>query len=214
MAAPKRFIAIAGNIGSGKTTLTQLLADRYGWEPHFEVVTENPYLADFYSDMQRWSLQLQVFFLSKRFQAHQEIVRSDSSAIQDRSIYEDAHIFARALYESGKMERRDYENYFDLYKTMTEFLSPPDLVVYVRRSVPCLRERIKERGRHYEENIPTEYLQQLNDCYDEWIASYRIGKVLTVDADPLDLKYRPDDFDYVCRKMESSLEQPELFFRC
>lgn len=210
----KRFIAIAGNIGSGKTTLTQKLAEHYRWTPHYEVVAENPYLADFYTDMQRWSLQLQVFFLSKRFQAHQAIVSSDSSAIQDRSIYEDAHIFARALYEGGQMHSRDYENYLDLYRTMTPFLTPPDLVVYVKRSVPCLKERIKERGRDYEKNIPEDYLHLLNRCYDEWIAGYKIGKVLTVQADDLDIKNKLIDFNYVCGKIESTLEQPELFNVC
>ena len=210
----KRFIVIAGNIGSGKTTLTELLANRYEWEPHYEVVTENPYLADFYADMQRWSLQLQVYFLSKRFQAHQTILNSTSSAIQDRSIYEDAHIFARALYESKKMDERDYQNYFELYSTMTGFLMPPDLVIYVRRSVPCLKERIKLRGRDYERSIPEEYLHQLNRCYDDWIEGYKIGKVLTVEADELDIKYDRTHFDYVCKSMENSLEQPELFTRC
>lgn len=210
----KRFIAIAGNIGSGKTTLTQLLAEHYTWEPHFEVVTENPYLADFYSDMPRWSLQLQVFFLSKRFQAHQTILKSPSSAIQDRSIYEDAHIFARALHESGKMETRDFENYLELYNTMTTFLVPPDLVVYVRRSVDCLKSRIRERGREYERNIPEEYLHQLNRCYDDWIGGYKIGKVLTVHADNLDLKWNRKDFEYVCQSIENSLEQPDLFSSC
>lgn len=210
----KRFIAIAGNIGSGKTTLTQLLAEHYTWEPHFEVVTENPYLADFYADMPRWSLQLQVFFLSKRFQAHQTILKSPSSAIQDRSIYEDAHIFARALHEAGRMDTRDFENYLELYNTMTTFLVPPDLVVYVRRSVDCLKSRIRERGREYERNIPEEYLHQLNRCYDEWIASYKIGKVLTVHADNLDLKWNRRDFDYVCQSIENSLEQPDLFTSC
>jgi len=208
----KRFIAIAGNIGSGKTTLTELLAKRYQWEPHYEVVTENPYLADFYADMPRWSMQLQVFFLSKRFQAHQAILKSHSSAIQDRSIYEDAHIFARALYDSGKMERRDYLNYLELYNTMTQFLVPPDLVIYVRRSVSCLKERIMERGRDYEKDIPIAYLQQLTECYDDWIAGYDLGKVLTIHADTLDLKHTPKDFEYLCQKIESSLEQPELTF--
>jgi hypothetical protein len=214
MSNSKRFIVIAGNIGSGKTTLTQLLAERYRWEPHFEVVAENPYLADFYENMPRWSLQLQVFFLSKRFQAHQKIVYGPSSAIQDRSIYEDAHIFARALYESGKMEKRDYENYYELYSTMTQLLPPPDLVVYMRRSVPCLQERIAQRGRDYEKNIPDSYLDQLNVCYDEWIEKYQIGKVLTVQADNLDLKNKKEDFDYVCSRLEQSLEQPDLFSTC
>ena len=210
----KRFIVVAGNIGSGKTTLTELLANKYDWAPHYEVVTENPYLADFYADMQRWSLPLQVFFLSKRFQAHQLIVRSNASAIQDRSIYEDAHIFARALFESGKMTKRAYENYFELYSTMTQFLVPPDIVVYIRRSVECIKARIQERGRDYERDIPDAYLHQLNRCYDEWIGGYKLGKVLTVNADNLDLKWNQDDFNYVCRSIETSLEQPELFFKC
>jgi deoxyadenosine/deoxycytidine kinase len=210
----KRFIVVAGNIGSGKTTLTNLLAERYAWQPHFEVVKENPYLADFYSDMPRWSLQLQIYFLSKRFQAHQTILKSHSSAIQDRSIYEDAHIFARALREAGRMEERDYANYYELYETMIEFLTPPDLVVYVRRSVDCLKSRIAERGRDYESAIPEEYLHQLNRCYDDWISNYRLGKVLTIEADNLELKYEPRDLDYVCRSIESSLEQPDLFFTC
>lgn len=210
----KRFIAIAGNIGSGKTTLTELLAERYEWQPHFEVVTENPYLSDFYQDMPRWSLQLQVFFLSKRFQAHQVILQSQSSAIQDRSIYEDAHIFARTLREAGKMDERDYQNYFELYSTMAQFLVPPDLIVYIRRSVECLKDRIRERGRDYEKNIPESYLRQLNRCYDEWIAGYRHGKVLTVNADNIDIKCNARDFDYVCKSIENSIEQPDLFFTC
>ena len=210
----KRFIAIAGNIGSGKTTLTQLLSQKYQWEPHYEVVAENPYLADFYEDMPRWSLQLQVFFLSKRFQTHQKISGGEGSAIQDRSIYEDAHIFARCLHQSGKMSQRDFDNYFELYSTMAQYLTPPDLVVYVRRGVDCLRSRIKERGREYETNISDEYLLNLNKCYDEWISGYKIGKVLTVHADNLDLKWNQNDFDYVCRSIENSLEQPELFQHC
>ena len=212
--ANKRFIAIAGNIGSGKTTLTELLAKRYSWDPHFEVVNGNPYVADFYGDMKRWSLPLQVFFLSKRFQAHQAILGSNASAIQDRSIYEDAHIFARTLFESGKMDKRDYENYLDLYGTMTQFLVPPDLVVYVRRSVECIQSRIRERGRDYERDIPSDYLHHLNRCYDEWIHGYRIGKVLTVNADNLDLKWNPADFSYVCASIENSLEQQDLFVTC
>jgi len=210
----KRFIAIAGNIGSGKTTLTRMLSDHYSWEPHFEVVSNNPYLSDFYGDMNRWSLQLQVFFLSKRFQAHQTIVKSNISAIQDRSIYEDAHIFARALKEGGQMDERDYENYFELYTTMTQFLNPPDLVVYVKRSVNCLKERIKERGRSFEQNIPKEYLQLLERCYEDWIKEYDLGKVLIVNADTLDFKNSEDDFKYVCSQIESSLTHPTRFTNC
>lgn len=208
----KRFIAIAGNIGSGKTTLTQLLSERYGWKPYFEVVTGNPYLSDFYSDMNRWSLPLQIYFLSKRFEAHQQILSSRASAVQDRSIYEDVHIFARTLVDSGYMDARDYANYRNLYDCMTSFLSPPDIVVYIRRSVECLKERIKERGRDYERSIDENYLHSLNRCYDDWIGGYSLGKVLTIEADNLDLKWKPEDFEYVCQKIESSLEQPELCF--
>lgn len=209
-----KFIAVAGNIGSGKTTLTRMLSNHYSWEPHFEVVASNPYLSDFYSDMNRWSLQLQVFFLSKRFQAHQSIVKSNISSIQDRSIYEDAHIFARALKEGGQMDERDYENYFELYSTMTQFLTPPDLVVYVKRSVPCLKERIRERGRTFEQNIPSDYLKLLERCYEDWIADYKLGKVLVVNADTLDFKNKEEDFSYVCKKIESSLEASERFNHC
>jgi deoxyadenosine/deoxycytidine kinase len=209
-----KFIAIAGNIGSGKTTLTRKLSEHYSWEPHFEVVANNPYLSDFYGDMNRWSLQLQVFFLSKRFQAHQMIVKSNISAIQDRSIYEDAHIFARALKEGGQMDQRDYENYFELYLTMTQFLTPPDLVVYVKRSVPCLKERIKERGRTFEQNIPEDYLQLLERCYEDWIAEYQLGKVLVVNADSLDFKNTPEDFDYICHKIESALKESKRVNLC
>lgn len=208
----KRFIAIAGNIGSGKTTLTELLSKHYHWDPHYEVVADNPYLADFYSDMTRWSLPLQIFFLSKRFQAHQMIVQGSASAIQDRSIYEDAHIFARALKELGTMDSRDYQNYYELYSTMAQFLTPPDLVLYVKRSVPCIKGRIQERGREYECSIPDSYLQLLNDCYDDWIGNYKLGKVLTVHADNLDLKWNMQDFEYVCKSIENCLEQPEFFF--
>jgi hypothetical protein len=210
----KRFIAIAGNIGSGKTTLTRMLSKHYSWEPHFEVVANNPYLSDFYGDMNRWSLQLQVFFLSKRFQAHQVISNSEISAIQDRSIYEDAHIFARALKEGGQMDDRDYENYFELYSTMTQFLTPPDLVVYVKRSVPCLKERIKERGRSFEQNIPTDYLELLERCYEDWIDQYDLGKVLVVQADQLDFKNKEEDFNYVCAQIQSALSAPQRVNLC
>jgi len=209
-----RFIAIAGNIGSGKTTLTKLLADRYHWDPYYESVSDNPYLVDFYADMRRWSLPLQVFFLSKRAQAHKNILKGNASAVQDRSIYEDAHIFARTLFEAGHMDSRDHDNYQALYGTITKALPPPDIVVYVRRSVKCLMQRIVERGREYEKNISEEYLEHLNRCYDEWIGSYNLGKVLRVEADDLDLKWRREDFDYVCNKIEESLEQPELTFVC
>jgi len=210
----KKFIAVAGNIGSGKTTLTRMLSEHYSWEPHFEVVANNPYLSDFYGDMNRWSLQLQVFFLSKRFQAHQTISKSTISAIQDRSIYEDAHIFARALKEGGQMDDRDYENYFELYSTMTQFLTPPDLVVYVKRSVSCLKQRIKERGRTFEQNIPIDYLQLLERCYEDWIGEYELGKVLVVNADSLDFKNNSDDFGYIRAKIEDSIQNTQRVNLC
>lgn len=209
----KRFIVIAGNIGSGKTTLTHLLSERFDWAPHFEAVKENPYLEDFYTDMNRWSLPLQIYFLSKRFQAHQRILEASHSAIQDRSIYEDAHIFARALHDSGIMDKRDYENYQELHRTMIQYLTPPDLVVYLRRSVPSLQERIKERGRDYEKNISEKYLHQLNDCYDSWIDNYKLGKVLMIEGSDLDIKNDPEDLTYVCNQILASIEQPDLFFR-
>ena len=194
--------------------MTRALSEHYRWEPHFEVVANNPYLSDFYGDMNRWSLQLQVFFLSKRFQAHQMIINSGNSAIQDRSIYEDAHIFARALKEGGQMDERDYENYFELYSTMTQFLKPPDLVVYVKRSVSCLKERIRERGRDFEQNIPSDYLMLLERCYEDWIHQYDLGKVLVVNADSLDFKNKPEDFNFICSRIEQSLSQPQRIMAC
>lgn len=204
-----RFIAIAGNIGSGKSTLTSLLADRYQWTPYYESVTDNPYLSDFYADMKRWSLQLQIYFLNKRFQAHENILKDGGLAVQDRSIYEDAHIFARALRDGGQMEERDYENYFHIYQTMINFLKPPDLVVYLRRSVDVIVKRIKQRGRDFEANIPRAYLETLHNCYDDWIENYEYGKVLTVEGDDLDLKHNPEHFEYVYRKIQEALEQPD-----
>lgn len=201
----KKFVAIAGNIGSGKTTLTELLANRYDWDAHFEAVSDNPYLEDFYSDMERWSLQLQVFFLSKRFQTHKHIVKHSRSAIQDRSIYEDRSIFARSLYEQGKMAKRDYENYMELFDVLIEALRPPDLLLYIRRSVKCIQDRILERGRAFEKDIPEAYLQHLHQCYEDWVKGYDFGKVLIIDADDLDAKNRPEDLNYVCGLMEKAL---------
>ena len=211
--ATKRFIAIAGNIGSGKTTLTQMLSEHYRWEPHYEVVAENPYLADFYGDMNRWSLQLQVFFLSQRFQAHQTITRSDSSAIQDRSIYEDAHIFARALFEQGDMDARDYENYNRLYQSMIQFLRPPTLMIFLRRSVPKLMERIHQRGRDYEQSISYDYLTRLNQYYDEWYDQYEAGNALVIQTDELDFLDNEAHFNLLVGKMHDSIAQRDLFYQ-
>jgi deoxyadenosine/deoxycytidine kinase len=211
LANDKIFIAVAGNIGTGKTTLSTLLSKRFGWEAHFESVADNPYLADFYDDMARWSFPLQIFFLNNRFKAHQTISQGMNSAIQDRSIYEDANIFARNLYETGKMEERDYRNYLELYHSMCSFLNPPDLVVYLRKSLPKLKERISLRGRAYEQNIPDTYLQSLNDYYNEWMGNYDLGKKLILDTDHLDFLHNPRDFDYLASTIISALDQRDLF---
>jgi deoxyadenosine/deoxycytidine kinase len=205
------FIAVAGNIGTGKTTLTHLLSRRFGWTPHFEAVTDNPYLADFYRDMSRWSFPLQIFFLNHRFGAHQAITQGTNSAIQDRSIYEDANIFARNLHETGQMEERDFRNYLQLYNTMTSFLQPPDLVLYLRKSLPKLKEQITKRGRDYEKSIPDEYLLSLNRYYDDWMENYSMGKKLIINSDTLDFVENPQDFEQIASKIVSTLDQRDLF---
>ncbi len=211
MGSQKIFIAIAGNIGTGKTTLTNMLSRRFGWEAHFEVVADNPYLSDFYKDMARWSFPLQIFFLNHRFKAHQLVTQGANSAIQDRSIYEDANIFARNLYEQKLMSERDYRNYLDLYESMVAFLNPPDLVLYLRKSLPRLKEQITLRGREYEKNIPDEYLSNLNRYYDDWMSTYDLGKKLIVDSDDLNFLKNPDDFEQICQKIVGALDQRDLF---
>jgi deoxyadenosine/deoxycytidine kinase len=207
----KIFVAVAGNIGTGKTTLTQMLSKRFGWEPHFEAVIDNPYLADFYADMKRWSFPLQIFFLNNRFKAHQSVTQSLNSAIQDRSIYEDANIFARNLYEQGEMEERDYKNYLDLYGVMCTYLNPPDLIIYLRKSLPKLKEQISKRGRDYEKNIPEPYLKSLNHYYDDWMARYDLGKKLIIESDELDFVSNPQHFNAICHKIIQALDQRDLF---
>lgn len=207
----KLFISVAGNIGTGKTTMATLLSKQYGWEPHYEVVVENPYLADFYDNMSRWSFPIQVFFLNTRFKAHQIINQSQNSSIQDRSIYEDANIFARNLYESGHMDKRDYFNYLDLYNEMCKYLTPPDLLIYLRKSLPKLRSNIVKRGRDYETNISDQYLINLNRYYDDWIENYDMGKVLVIDSDECDFLGRTEDFESVGRQIFQMLDQQEMF---
>ncbi|MGE3611245.1 MAG: deoxynucleoside kinase [Bacteriovoracaceae bacterium] len=206
------FVVVAGNIGSGKTTLTKKLSERLGWKPHFESVQDNPYLADFYHDMNRWSFPLQVYFLTHRFNAHKNIENSLASSIQDRSIYEDANIFARGLFEQGKLDQRDFANYTNLYESMIQYLSPPTLMIFLRRSVPKLVERIKLRGRDYEQNIPLEYLTSLNQYYDEWYSNYSLGKSLIVDTDELDFLENEEHFDRLVRRIWDSIDQKDMFF--
>lgn len=197
----KRFVAVSGNIGSGKSTVTTLLSEKLGWTPYYEVVDENPYLADFYGNMSRWSFHVQVFFLSKRFQHHQQIVRAAESIIQDRTIYEDAEIFARNLYLRGQMDERDFRNYSDLFTTMLQFLRPPDLILYLKASVTTLVQRIKMRARDFEQKIPTQYLAQLNERYAEWVEHFSLCPVLTIDADALAL----GELDGLVAEMQSRL---------
>ncbi|MBU2019330.1 MAG: deoxynucleoside kinase [Bacteroidetes bacterium] len=176
-------VAIAGNIGSGKTTLTNLLGKHFKWDTHYEDVEQNPYLNDFYDDMQRWSFNLQIYYLNSRFTQIQEIKENQKNVIQDRTIYEDAFIFAPNLHSMGLMTTRDFENYFSLFNLMDSFVSPPDLLIYLRASVPTLVNHIQERGRDYEESIRLDYLKRLNERYEAWISTYDKGKLLIIDID-------------------------------
>jgi len=198
-------IAVAGNIGSGKTTLTELLAKHYGWEAHFEDVDENPYLNDFYTDMQRWSFNLQVYFLNSRFNQVLEIRESGKSVIQDRTIYEDAYIFAPNLHAMGLMTTRDFENYFSLFNLMDQFVKSPDLLIYLRASVPRLVSQIQARGREYEEAIRLDYLKRLNERYEAWISTYDKGKLLIVDVDDNNFKEDPEDLGLIIHKIDAEL---------
>ncbi len=197
-------IAIAGNIGSGKTTLTRLLAAHYGWTPKYESVDFNPYLADFYKDMARWSFNLQVYFLNKRFKDVVEISRSDEVIIQDRTIYEDARIFAPNLHDMGLMSTRDFENYSDLFDLMMSLVGDPDLLIYLRSSIPNLIAQIQKRGRDYEKTIRIDYLTGLNDKYEKWIAGYK-GRLLVIDAEKIKFGDRPEDFEKVTDMIDAGL---------
>lgn len=201
----KHFIAVAGNIGAGKSSLTKLLSERFGWKPFFESVADNPYLGDFYTDMKRWSFNLQVYFLSNRFMSHKAITEGPESVILDRVIYEDAEIFARNLYEIGKMDERDYKNYVELYKVMTAYLRPPDLLIYLRANVDTLLKQIGLRGRDFEQGIPREYLEQLNKHYENWTQNYRLGPLLTVESDNLDFVNKKDDLERIVKMIEKQL---------
>jgi len=181
----KKFIGVAGNVGVGKSTLTHLLSEYLYWEPFYEAVDDNPYLPDFYKDMRAWSFHSQVYFLSRRLGHHRQIIERPGTVIQDRTVYEDAEIFARNLFLQGHMTERDWKSYWSLYQTVITILPPPDLVIYLQASVPQLQERIRQRGRDYEQEISVEYLTQLNDLYDEWVEGFALGPVLTVPTDNL-----------------------------
>jgi len=209
--APRRrktFIAVAGNIGSGKSSLTGILSRRFGWTPYFESVEDNPYLADFYADMKRWSFNLQVYFLSNRFRSHKAITEGPQSVILDRAIYEDAEIFARNLYEIGNMEKRDYENYVALYEVMTEYLRPPDLLIYLRAGVDTLVRQISLRGRDFEQSIRREYLEQLNRHYESWIGRYKKGPLLVIESDHVDFVKNEADLENVVGLIAKKLRLP------
>ncbi|MBR6439639.1 MAG: deoxynucleoside kinase [Bacteroidales bacterium] len=197
-------IAIAGNIGSGKTTLTRLLSKHFGWKPHFEEVDNNPYLESFYEDMKRWSFNLQIYFLNSRFRQVMDIRKSGDDIIQDRTIYEDAYIFAANLYDMGLMETRDYQNYQDLFELMSSFLQAPDLLIYLRASVPTLVRQIQKRNRDYEQSIRLDYLKALNKRYENWISSYNKGKLLIIESDDIDLE-KPEDLSVVIEQINGSL---------
>ena len=197
-------IAIAGNIGSGKTTLTKILSKHYGWKAHYEDVDHNPYLQSFYDDMQRWSFNLQVYFLNSRFRQVVEIRRGNKKVIQDRSIYEDAYIFAPNLHDMNLMSTRDFENYSSLFELMSSFIQPPDLLIYLRASVPTLVDQIQKRGREYEEAIRLDYLKLLNERYETWISKYKQGKLLVVNVDKLDFS-EPEDIGLVIEKIDAEI---------
>ncbi len=213
MKSSKVVLALAGNIGTGKTTLTQMLSERFGWEAHYEAVADNPYLSDFYADMKRWSFPLQVYFLNNRYKSHRTLLHQEASAILDRSIYEDAHIFARNLYDQKLMSERDYRCYVDLYESLSSMLVAPDLVVYLRKSIPNLQAHITKRGREYERNIPDSYLAQLNQYYEEWIDQYKLGRKIIIESDSLDFVGKREDFERIAAQILGALDQKDLFLK-
>ncbi len=198
-------VAVAGNIGSGKTTLTKMLAKQLGWIPDYDNNDNNPYLISFYEDMQRWSFNLQIFFLNNRFRQVVNIKESKKTVIQDRTIFEDAYIFAPNLHDMGLMATRDFQNYISLFELMNKFIKPPDLLIYLKASVPTLVEQIQKRGRKYESTIRIDYLQNLNDRYNKWAESYQDGKILTIDTDKIRFADNPDDFGYIIDKMNAEV---------
>ena len=198
-------VAIAGNIGSGKTTLTSMLSKHFKWEAHYEDVDENPYLNDFYEDMQRWSFNLQIFFLNSRFKQVLDIKKSGKTVIQDRTIYEDANIFAPNLHSMGLMTTRDYQNYLNLFTLMSSLIEAPNLLIYLKASVPTLVKQIQKRGRDYENTISIEYLTHLNERYEAWIKNYSLGKLLIINVDELDFPSNQNDLSFVIDKIDAKL---------
>jgi len=201
----KKFVAVAGNIGVGKSTLVSMLCDRLDWQPFYEPVSENPYLADFYANMSAWAFHSQVFFLTRRLRIHYELSQHPGSVVQDRSLYEDAEIFAQNLYLQGFMQERDYLSYRELYETAVQLLPPPDLMIYVRGSVPTLMNRISKRGRDYERTITSEYLQSLNDLYETWISNFVLCPVLTIPADDMDYVAHSGHLNLIIEKVDEKL---------
>lgn len=205
MSQKLKHIAIAGNIGAGKTTLTSLLAKHYKWTAQFEAVEHNPYLADFYNDMHRWSFNLQIYFLNSRLKQLLEVQNSETTIIQDRTIYEDAHIFAPNLHEMGLMSSRDFENYAHFFKTIKSMVKPPDLMIYLKASIPTLVDQIQRRGRDYEDNIRLDYLKRLNEHYNHWVDNYKDGKLLIIDIDNTNFADKPEDFAKVISRIDAEI---------
>jgi deoxyadenosine/deoxycytidine kinase len=204
-----KHIAISGNIGSGKTVLTEKLAKHYGWHALFESVDKNPYLRDFYYDMPRWAFHLQIYFLNSRFRQVSEIRSSEKPTVQDRTIYEDAYIFANNLHRSGYINDRDYQSYLDIFHSMINFVLPPDLLIYLRADIPKLVRQIQKRGRDYEYAMRLDYLKNLNEHYENWIKGYKLGKILIIDVNQIDFVENIDDFGYIVSKID--LELNNLF---
>ncbi len=205
----KKFVAVAGNIGVGKSTLVALLCQNLAWQPFYEPVAENPYLADFYADMRTWAFHSQIFFLTHRLRMHRQLLAHPTSVLQDRTVYEDAEIFAENLYQQGLIQTRDYNTYHELYEVLTGFLPPPDLVVYLRASVPTLFSRISNRGRDFERQITPEYLEQLNELYESWIAGFSLCPVLTVPSDDLDYVANSNHLELIALKVQEKLTGKE-----
>jgi deoxyadenosine/deoxycytidine kinase len=204
-----KHIAICGNIGSGKTTLVEKLSKHYNWIPLYESVDHNPYLRDFYEDMAKWAFHLQIYFLNSRFKQVTSIKDSDRTIVQDRTIYEDAYIFASNLHESGHINDRDYQSYLDIFNSMVNFVQPPDLLIYLKADIPKLVQQIQKRGREYEYSMRLDYLRKLNAHYEQWISNYSLGKLLIIDVNHLDFVERIEDFAFIIGKME--LELNNLF---